>query len=788
MVIRALDRKLFRDVWRLRGQVLAVALVIGSGVALLVMSLSTHTSLVATRDAFYDRYAFAEVFGSVKRAPERLVERIGDIDGVQAVDARIAAFASIDMPGVAEPVVARLISVPHDPASGLNRIALSAGRLPERGSSDEAVIYKPFAEAHALNLGGTFKIVMNGRQRQVRVVGIGLSPEVVYAIAPGALMPDKARYAIVWMNKRGLAAAYDLKGAFNDLALTLLRGVDAERVIERLDPLLERYGGAGAYARADQVSNWFLQDQLDQTKTMATVLPGIFLAVAAFLTNTVLARLIATERREISLMKAFGYSNWQIGWHYAGLATIMAAAGVLLGWAVGDSLGRYNTEINGAYYQFPFLYYRPNGMEYLLSAVVSLASALFGAFWAVRSAVSLTPAEAMRPPAPDNFRKGALPASLTRALDNQTRMIMRQIPRAPIRAALTAGGTALAIAVLVMAIQWDETIDGLLQSHFADTQRQDVTVSFFEPLPPRALNDIKRLPGVLSAEPMRDAPAELSHSRAAHRGSLTGLSRTGRLQAIHDVNGWTWPVPPGGVILGSVLAEKLGVEVGDEISAQALLGARPTLDLMVVGVFETLIGTPAYMNLDVLTRALGEPGQFDRANLLVSSAEAPDLYAALKQSPAVASVTVKQAAIDTFRETVAETLLVFTLFFVMFSSALAAGVAYNAARIALSERGRELATLRVLGFTKGETAYILLGENALLTFVALPLGCLAGAALAWVMNHAFQTELYRIPFLLSPGTYALAVGIVCLAVVGAAWLARRRLDTLDLIAVLKTRE
>ena len=787
-MIRALHRKLLRDLWRLRGQVLAVALVVASGVALLVMSLSTHTSLAATRDVFYERFAFAEVFASVKRAPERLKDRVAAIPGVQTVETRIAAFATLDVTGMAEPVIGRLLSLPDQPAGGLNRVALSAGRMPEPGQPDDAIIYEPFATAHGLKLGDSFRIVMNGRKRRVQVVGIGLSPEVVYAIAPGTLMPDDARYAIVWMSRPALAAAYDLEGAFNDVTMTLLRGVDPARVIEKLDPLLAQYGGTGAYARADQLSAWFLQDQLDQTKAMATILPGIFLAVAAFLTNTVLARLIATERREISLMKAFGYSNIQIGGHYAGMAAAMATAGVLLGWAVGDPLGRYNTEINGAFYHFPFLYYRPSGAEYAISAVVSLGAALFGAFWAVRRAVSLPPAEAMRPPAPDSFRAGVFPTWLVALVDNQTRMILRQIPRAPIRSAMTTVGIALAVAVLIMALEWDGTIGRLVHSHFADTQRQDVTVAFFEPAPRSALQDLARLPGVLAVEPMRIAPADISFGLSTHRGALSGLPRAGRLQAIFDVRGWNLPTPQGGVTLGTVLAEKLGVEVGDVVQAQAFRGARPRLDLKVVGLFQTDIGTPAYVDYEALARALNEPGQFDQANLIVDARRENDLYAALKSSPTVAAVTIKQAAINTFRKTLAETLLVFTFFFVMFSSALAIGVTYNAARISLSERGRELATLRVLGFRRGEIAYILFGELALLSFLAVPLGCVAGAALVWVMNLAFQTELYRVPYLLLPAAFAQAILIVAAASAAAAWLARRRLNALDLVAVLKTRE
>lgn len=787
-MISALNRKLLRDLWRLRGQVVAVALVVASGVALLVMSLSTLTSLSITRDAFYERFAFAEVFANVKRAPERLSERIAAIPGVQRAETRIVAYAALDMPGMAEPVIGRLASLPATETGGLNRVAIRAGRWPDPEQADEVIVHEPFAEAHGMGLGDGFHIVMNGRKRHVRIVGIGLSPEFVYAIAPGSLMPDDARFGIVWMSRKALAAAYDLEGAFNDISLTLLRDADPVHVIERLDPLLEPYGGTGAIARADQISNWFLQDQLDQLKTMATILPTIFLAVAAFLTNTILARLIATERREISLMKAFGYSNAQIGGHYARMAVAMASAGVLLGSIAGAALGRYNTEVNAELFHFPFLQFSPSGAEFAISAGVSLGAALFGALWAVGGAVRLPPAEAMRPPTPENFRLATLPPALAAALDNQTRIILRQILRAPIRSALTAAGTALAIAVLTLALQWESTIVHLVTSHFAGTQRQDVTVGFFEPMPNETIGALKRLPGVLAVEPTRLASADISFGHVVHRGALTGLVQDSRLQAIDDVRGWTLPTPKGGVALASILAKKLGVRVGDVIQAKILQGAQPVLPLEVVGVFRTNIGTPAYVDLEKLSRALGEPGQFDQANLLVDKSQSTALYAALKASPAVSAVSVKQHAIDTFYDTLSESLLVFVGFFVTFSSALAIGVTYNAARIALSERGRELATLRVLGFTRGEIAYILLGETAILTFIALPLGCLAGVGLIWLLDRSFETELYRVPFILPPKAFALSVLITMAAAVAAALLVRRRLNSLDLIAVLKTRE
>jgi putative ABC transport system permease protein len=529
-------------------------------------------------------------------------------------------------------------------------------------------------------------------------------------------------------------------------------------------------------------------NQFEELKTMATVLPAIFLSVAAFLTNTVLARLITTERREISLMKAFGYSNLEVGTHYAKMALAMATVGIALGWAVGAALGRYETLLYAEFYRFPFLQYRPSGTEFALSAAISLAAALFGAVWAVRRAVIMPPAEAMRPPAPDNFRGSPLPASVARRLDNATRIILRQVARTPVRAAMTSTGVAFAVAVLVMAMQWTDSITELARSHFADSQHQDITIGFFDQRPIDATFALSRLPGVLAVEPMRISPADISAGRNLHRGSVTGLPVEAQLQVINDVRGWVLPVPRGGVVLGTMLAEKLGVEVGDMVTLKVLEGARPSLTVPVAALHQSYIGMPVYMDLAALNRGLGDPPAFAQANLLIDQNREAELFAALKELPGVSTVMVKKGAMATFYQTLGETILIFISFFVAFACALAIGVIYNATRVALSERGRELATLRVLGFTRWEISYILLGEAALLMLVALPLGCLVGVGLVSVMMQSFETELFRLAFVILPSTYGKAVLIVLAASAFSAALVRRRLDHLDLVAVLKTRE
>ena len=787
--MNTLNRKLLRDLWRLRGQVLAIAMVVASGVAVLVMSLATLNSLQETAATYYERYRFADIFAGVTRAPEQLAKRVAAIPGVQHAETRISKLATLDIAGFAEPVIGQLVSIPEHGESVLNRLALLAGRRVQPDHPDEVVLSEPFAEAHGLTTGSRLHAVINGKRRELNVVGIALSPEHVYAIGPGALMPDNQRFGILWMGRDALAAAYDLDGAFNDISLSLLHGTRPESVIPQLDQLLARYGGIGAIARADQLSNWFLMNEIDQLGTLARILPTIFLVVAAFLTNMVLARIIATERSEIGLMKAFGYRNTEIGWHYARMVMCITAIGIVLGWLVGAWFGKISTGLYAEFYRFPLLIFAPPPSTFATGALVSLGAALAGTFSSLRRAAKLPPAEAMRPPAPPLYRRTRLSRSrIATWLDQPSRIILRQIVRWPGRALLTSAGIGLSVGVLVMALQWIDSINHIVQVYFYDSQRQDMMVGLVEAQSDSAAHELAHLPGVLSVEPMRIVSAYLRHGNQSHRGALTGIPPDAQLQRVYDAGGYVVPLPPGGVVLGTKLAEKLGVSTGDTLQVDVLEGRRPQLQVPVAGVFETYIGIPAFIDIATLNRLLKERPSLEYANLLVDDAARPALYEALKNMPKVSAVMLREAAITTFNDTLAETLLIYISFFAMFACTLGFGVVYNSTRIALSERGRELATLRVLGFSRAEISYILLGEVALLVLVGLPMGCIAGQGLAWLMTSAFETELYRVPLVIELSTYGMAILVALAATAASAALVRRRLDRLDLIAVLKTRE
>lgn len=787
--IRALDRKALRDLWHLRGQALAIALVIAAGIANLVMATSTLDSLLATRDRFYRDYAFADIWATAKRVPEAMVARIADLDGVRAVETRIVVPAQLAIQGFPDPVKALVVSLPDDRASRLNRLHLREGRLPAPEAAHEVVVSEAFAQAHGFDPGAQLQATIQGRRQTFQIVGIVLSPEYVYQIQPGAAFPDFKRFGVLWAGRRVLQAAADMDGAFNDVALGLRPGTEPQAVINALDRLLRRYGARGAYARADQLSHKFLDGEFEQLRTMAVLFPTIFLGVAAFLLNVVLSRLIGMQRDQVAVLKAFGYGNYAIGAHFALIVGLICAAGTVIGLAGGMWLGALLAGVYREFYRFPFLDYALSPEVVAVGVAVSVAAAFAGTFTAVRRAARLPPAEAMRPPAPDRFRVSWLERVAPRRwLTQPTRMILRNLGRRPFKAGLTVLGLALAGAIMLMGRFQNDAIDYMIDAQYRLGQRNDLSVDFTEAAGRGALFELAGLPGVTRVEPYRYTAVRLRHGHRSYRTSLQGLPADATLKRPIDARLRALPIPPEGVMLTDYLALMLGLKLGDTLQIEVLEGRQRTVQVPVVALANEYLGVQAYMEQDAMNRLLGDGDVVSGAYLLVERTAREAVYRQLEARPRIAGVGVREVAIANFYDTLAESILVFTFIAMLLGAVINFGVVYNSARVALSERGRELASLRVLGFTRGEVAYILLGELALLVLLSLPLGALLGYALCAVFAFAADSDLFRIPVHISLRTFVFAGVTMVVSTVLSAWLVRRRIERLDLVEVLKTRE
>ncbi len=789
MLIEPLDKKLLRDLSHMKGQMIAVSLVMACGLAMMIMTRSLILTLEGTRDAYYERYRLADLFDSLKRAPLALADRVAEIDGVAAVEPRVVVDVTLDLPGVAEPATGHIVSLPEGHPQVLNKLFLRSGRLPQIDQRREAVVSEAFAGANGLKPGDRVVAVLNGRRDTLIITGIGLSPEFVFEARAGETLPDNKRYGVFWMNYQAVAVAYNLDGAFNDLCIDLSPGVAPGPVIQEVDRILAPYGNGGAYTRRDHGSAQRLSDELNVLHALSVAYPIVFLSVAAFMVNAVLARLIRLQREQIAQLKAQGFSSWQVGLHYMKFAMVIVVIGTAIGGIAGRFMGGGLVNLYTIFFRFPSLEFRMDYSALGLALIVSAMAASVGVIGVVRQAVNLPPAEAMRPEPPADFKPSLLERlGVAQRFSPTFRMALRNIERKPWSAVFTIAGLSLATGLMVLPGAMADSIDYLLTYQWNMAQRQDVIVFLTEPGSGSAFHDLRHLPGVISAEPVRSVQARLRYGPHSRKLSITGLPADKNLNRLLDAKGRSIDLPKDGIVMSDKLAEVLGARLGDVVQVEVQEGARPVHESTIVGLVEDFAGVAAYMDLSSLRRFMREGETINGAYLTVDQTQWERFMRKVKDTPRAAVVLVKKDQLAAFRNTTGQSIGIIRKLYFVLAVIVAFGVVYNSARIALSERSRDLATLRVVGFSQGEVAGVLLGELTLLVVTALPIGLLFGRGLTTWIIQTVSTEAVRMPLVVSSFTYSTAIIVVSVAACSSFIAVSRMLRKLDLVGVLKARE
>lgn len=785
-----LHRKLFRDLWRMKSQALAVALVLACGIGMLVMSVGMQGSLERARDRYYLNNGMADVQAQAVRAPRRLGAELAELPGVAALELRAVGQARISLPWVTEPLAAQLVSLPDDGLPRVNRPLLVAGRWPERNTQGEALVNEAFAQANSLTPGSHMDVVVRGQRQRLLLVGVANSPEFVFVSAPGEPFPQPARFGVLWMRQGQLERALDMHGAFNDVVLTLSDPAQDAPVRQALQDRLAAYGGMEPFGRDRMVSARFLTEELAQLGNMAATLPPIFLAVAAFLLNVTLSRLVATERANIGLLKAFGYSNAAVARHYAGMALLLGGMGLVLGMALGHVFGEWMSSIYRAVYRLPALPFQTDAHTWLLAFGVGLAAALAGALSAVAQAVRLTPAAALAPPSPPHFGGGGQRGgtSWLGQLDPLTRIIIRRVVSAPRRSLSTLAGVALALSVLVVSQHFPAGIEKFLQVTFRVAKTQDATVTLTEAGGPTALHALARLPGVEAVEPFRAVAVSYHFNGRSVQDALVGMPAQPQLERLVQTGSEAVTLRSDGLVASRGLARQLHAQAGDVVRVEVTQGRRMQFDLTVVQVADLWVGSSGYIELTALGRLLQEPSRISGAHLRLQPDRTDAFNAAVAERPALAGLSHVRQAEASMRQTFSQGSGFMSTLFLTFAGMMAAGVAYATASVTLAEQQRDLATLQVLGYTRWQVSYVMLGELALLTLLALPLGLWVGYGFALWLMGTMSNELFTFPMVVDPAAYARsALFVLATVAVCAAWV-RRQVDKVDLVASLKSRE
>jgi putative ABC transport system permease protein len=787
--VNALDRKLGRDLWRLKGQVATIALVLACGMMAMIMLRSTWQSLLAARDTYYDAYRFGDVFAHVSRAPDAAAARLERIPGVMVVYPRIVEDVMVPLADEPDPVTGRILSIPDDGVPPLNALYMRAGRLPSAGSTDEAVILEQFATAHRLQPGALLPVVIDGHTRQIRIVGIALSPEYVLAMSGREMMADNRRFVVLWMPRSAVAPAFHLEGAFDDVVLQLAPGASVPDVLDAVDRELARYGGFHAIGRDKQLSNFALSGELGTLRSLALVIPTIFLLVAAFLVNVVVSRLVFLERTQIAVLKALGFTDRRIARHYLVLVALIVAIAAIVGIALGAWSARWMTDLYADFYRFPTKLHRIAPGLAAVTIAIGLVAAVVGALGSLRRITRMPPAEAMRPPAPLDYRRSLVERfAIGRVAGPAAMMVFREIERRPMRFAMSTLGIAMGVGIFILGrFSWD-SFDHLMDETFVREHQEDVTVSFRRSRPAVAMRELEHLPGVELAEGQRIVPVRLRAGPRFRDTTITGMPVVPALRHLLDHGTDPIQLPAAGIVITDELATRLGVRVGDRVDAEILEGSWPTRQLVVSGLIDEPFGLNAYARADWLASVLREDPRVSAVLLRVDPARTDELSHRLKELPEVLGVARTSHVIDRYREQTGESMLVITLILTLSAAAIATGVVYNNARIALSLRSRDLASLRVLGFTRREISNVLLGELGAQVALGIPLGLVLGRWGAGLFAAGIDREWVRFPLYTSPSTYATAAVIALVSGLASALLVRRKLDQLDLVGVLKSSE
>jgi putative ABC transport system permease protein len=815
--MKALDRKLLRDLRLMWSQALTIALVVASGIGGFITMLSAVDSLALARDRFYAQGRFADVFATLRRAPNALADTLRALPGVAQVQTSVEETVRIDIEGANDPILGMLIGIDPKAPRAMNRVLVKSGRglddvhasgpppgrsqgepapsggsqRSERGGSGTtipALVSPAFAEKRGLKPGSRVGALINGKHRTLEIAGVGLSPEYIFAGLMG--MPDLRGVGVFWLPRDALAAAYDMEGAFNRVALELAPGADERAVIEALNLHLARYGGREAHGREDQPSHAMLANEIKEQRVMGTVLPSIFLGVAAFLLNVVVSRLVATQREQIAALKALGYANRVIAGHYLKFVFVIVAIGMVMGVALGDRLGTMFTGLYAEFFYFPSFEHRIAPWLLAVSLGITLATAVLGTLNALVATVRLAPAEAMRPPAPGRYRRTLVERLGFERIGTAMRMILRNMERRPWRSALSIGGVAAAVAIVVMGNFFRDAIDFIVDSQFNVGMRSDVIVWLAEAADePAAKAETARLPGVVATESGRDVAVRFVNGHRSERGQIRGLSRRPELtRIIDDRNRVVSRVEDDGLVMTDRLADKLGLRIGDTVRVEVLQGQRRTLRIPLAATAREMMGLNAYMERRALNRALQEGDQATWFALAIDRGHEDDVLAASQKLPRIVGVFSKATLLRNMQEVSARNVRIMSTVLTLFATVIAVGVVYNNARIALAERAWELASLRVLGFSRAEVSALLLGEMALGIAVALPLGMVLGFGLVHLVVGMLASDQFFFPVVIRPPTYAWAALAVLAAAAASALVVRRRIDTLDMVAALKTRE
>lgn len=792
--MRVLHRKLLRDIRDAAGLLLVVVAIIGIGTGSFVGLRTSYAILTASQADYYRQYRLADFWVDLKKAPLTAVDPIAAFSGVASLQTRVVFDVILDLRDEARPITGRLISTPtHGFAHTINGLHLLRGTGFTGRSDEEVILSDPFAEAHGLNPGDSIAMILNRKRQHFRVVGTAISPEYVYMVrGTGDLIPNPESFGVLYIPEQYAREAFDFDNACNQIVGRLVPGKQQQlpALFDRIERRLDPYGVIATTPRSLQASNRFLSDEIRGLGASAAIMPAIFLGVAALILNVLMTRLVERQRTVVGTLKALGHGNPAVVRHFLAFGVIVGLAGGLVGALIGNALATAMVEMYKGFFQFPsFLRHTYPGL--LLTGVgISMVFAVGGSLKGARAALRLHPAEAMRQRPPE--RGGAIVLErltwLWKRLGFRTQLALRNVFRNRGRTLTGVVSCALAAAIVFCSLALYDGMRYLIDFQFDHVMRSDVDLALRDETSRRSFYEARMLPAVRYVEPTFGLACQLRHGAHARRMGVIGLPRPHRLTVPVDADAQPIEIPLAGLVLTSKLAELLEVRVGDTLELTPIRGRRDTYDVPVAAVAKTYIGVGAYADLHYLSELVGEAAAINGLQMRVDPAHQADLFRAVKGLPNVQAITINAEARANLEDTFVRTSVVSLGLLILFAGMMAFGAILNASMVEISDRLREVSTLRVIGYDPSAVAAIFLRQNVIVCL----LGMVAAIPLSYAMLHGaalgYDSELFRMPVIIHARSVIGAAALMSLFIIVSQVFVYRRIRRLDWLEGVKVKE
>ncbi|MFN8577474.1 MAG: FtsX-like permease family protein [Candidatus Sericytochromatia bacterium] len=768
--MKALDKKLLRELWKIKGQVLAVSIVIACGVAVYIAFFSAFLNLNLTRDSYYKEYRFHDFSITLEKAPINSIFKIQNINGIKEASGRISKDVSINIKEQDELKSGRIISLP-DKNNIIDNIYLMSGRKINHSELNECITDDKFFIANNLKLNEFISVTSNGKKQNLKIVGTVKSPEYVYSIRNASeIIPNPEKFGVIWVNKKWAEGTFNLNGFYNELIAEINESENIDTIIDSTEKQLEPYGIYSKIKRKDQLSNWMLTSELEQLAVTSKVTPSIFLFVASIILIIVISRMVKKEKTYIGLLKAYGYSNLEVSLHYIKYSFIIGIIGGLLGGVLGQYLSYGLMGLYSKFYSFPELIYKFYPSLFFIGIIISISSCLFSSLFAISSVIEITPVDAMK----ENTSIVVVKTPFEKIefiwehISFIDKIIIRNIWRYPLRSAFTALGVMLSTAILFLGYFQSDAVKFLMEHQFNKVQKEDLKISFYTERDKRAYYESLRFPYVRKVEEMLIYPFEVKNKWYKKQMVIYGLKENSKLYNLINNDGQYINVPEYGIYLSEMVAKQLHVKKGDKITLIPLMGnqAKKEKYVTISGIVQQYLGVGMYMNIDTLSRLLGNSKIINTLLLkLEDQKDLSKLNKYLKKIPIISSVEVKKDSVENFNKNTADSMKSSNFILSLFAGVIAISVIYNSTVINITEREKEIASLQVLGFNESEVGKIVFSENIILSFIGMFLGLPLGYYMCKSMTTAYDTEYFRIPFIINNSTYILCASFISFFVI-----------------------